>query len=194
MNKNEIRSYETRQKLCDAFISLYLEKDIQHISIREITALAGCNRGTFYLHFLDIYDMFEKIKLFLLADLKKRTGIFITSQMNTSSNNIIEIIFDFYNENEKYFVPLVIRDSSFSDEIKDIIKAVLYSSTECYSEETGYIIDYHISAVLGVIKSWLKNSCDMSAKDLINIIYEISSKGAFTLIGEKLSSKHSSDN
>lgn len=50
------------EKIIKAFMTLYEVKNIEKISIKSITDLAGLNRGTFYLHFLDIYDLLEKIE------------------------------------------------------------------------------------------------------------------------------------
>ena len=47
MGKYEEVSARTRQNLMDAFWELYCEKRIEKITVREITAKAGYNRGTF---------------------------------------------------------------------------------------------------------------------------------------------------
>ncbi len=47
MNKNEQRAAETKKNLQEAFLKLYETKEISQITIREITDLAGYNRGTF---------------------------------------------------------------------------------------------------------------------------------------------------
>ena len=54
MGKKPLQSAATRQKLIDAFWELYTVKGIEQISVKEITDSAGCNRGTFYLHFKDV--------------------------------------------------------------------------------------------------------------------------------------------
>ena len=59
------RDYRVRvtQKLIrEAFTGLLKQKPIQSISIKELCELAGINRGTFYAHYRDIYDLREKIE------------------------------------------------------------------------------------------------------------------------------------
>ena len=56
--------------LKDAFWKLYTEKSIEKISIKEITDLAGYNRGTFYLYYKDVYDIFSQIEDELLDKIK----------------------------------------------------------------------------------------------------------------------------
>ena len=52
----------TRKNLIDAFWKLYQTKPIERISVREITDIAGYNRGTFYLYFKDVHDVLEQIE------------------------------------------------------------------------------------------------------------------------------------
>lgn len=64
MNKYEMRTQATKNDLCEAFMELYREKEINRITVGDITARAGYNRGTFYRHYLDIYDLFDAVKTF----------------------------------------------------------------------------------------------------------------------------------
>ena len=45
--------------------------DIQDISVKELTELVDINRGTFYLHYDDIYDMLHKVEDEMFPDLMK---------------------------------------------------------------------------------------------------------------------------
>lgn len=49
-----------------------MEKDLKDISVSELAAQADINRGTFYRHYKDIYDLFEQIETEIL---KEFTGI-----------------------------------------------------------------------------------------------------------------------
>ena len=62
MKKQPEVTAATRQKLMDAFWSIYKEKAIDKISIAEITRITGNNRGTFYHYFKDAYDVLEQIE------------------------------------------------------------------------------------------------------------------------------------
>lgn len=48
-----------RQNLIEAFWRLLAKKDLNRITIKEITDLAGYNRGTFYQYFTDIYALID---------------------------------------------------------------------------------------------------------------------------------------
>ena len=51
------KSELTKLALCDALKSLLAAKNIDQITVGEITDAAGFNRQTFYYHFRDVYDL-----------------------------------------------------------------------------------------------------------------------------------------
>ena len=56
------RQTTTKIDLRNALSQLLLQQNFESITIRELTEKAGINRGTFYLHYVDKYDMFEQMK------------------------------------------------------------------------------------------------------------------------------------
>ena len=63
------RHTETKTYLKDALACLLLEKRFEDITVSDLTQTAGINRGTFYLHFTDKYDMMEQFKCDILDDM-----------------------------------------------------------------------------------------------------------------------------
>lgn len=60
MNKSgsENRSVRnTKRRLREGLLRLLEEKPINEISVKELTELVDVNRGTFYFHYQDIYDL-----------------------------------------------------------------------------------------------------------------------------------------
>ena len=51
------RVRRTRAQLRQALTALLREKDLKDITVRELTDRADVNRGTFYSHYQDVYDM-----------------------------------------------------------------------------------------------------------------------------------------
>ncbi|MEX0417273.1 TetR/AcrR family transcriptional regulator, partial [Bacillus sp. C30] len=49
----------TKKSIEEAFTSLLKKKDIENITIKNITEKANVNRSTFYAHFEDKYQLFE---------------------------------------------------------------------------------------------------------------------------------------
>ena len=62
MEKIDRRVRKTRALLLQGLVKMLETHDIQDISVKELTELVDINRGTFYLHYDDIYDMLHKIE------------------------------------------------------------------------------------------------------------------------------------
>lgn len=62
---------QTKRLIKTSFLSLLTNKDFNKISIRDLTESAAINRGTFYLHFENKYDLLENIEQDLLYGLEK---------------------------------------------------------------------------------------------------------------------------
>lgn len=56
------RSNQTRQRIKEAFVELISLKGLDSLTVSDITRKANINRGTFYLHFVDKYDLLEQLE------------------------------------------------------------------------------------------------------------------------------------
>ncbi len=57
-----------------AFTDLLRQKPIQNITIKELCERAGINRGTFYSHYTDIYDLRDNIEDEMTREFQKGAG------------------------------------------------------------------------------------------------------------------------
>ena len=69
--KNDHRSRVTKLLIRKALTDLLQTKPIQRITIKELCERAGINRGTFYTHYKDIYDLLNRIEAEMLADFRQ---------------------------------------------------------------------------------------------------------------------------
>ena len=66
----EKKRRETEKLIETSLLQLMKEQTFETISIRQLIDLAEVNRSTFYRHYLDKYDLLEKIENRLLDDLQ----------------------------------------------------------------------------------------------------------------------------
>lgn len=59
--RTDPRLTRTRQLIVDSFVLLSNRKEFSSITVKDITEEAHINRATFYNHFLDKYDLLEKV-------------------------------------------------------------------------------------------------------------------------------------
>lgn len=174
MNKQPEVTAATKQKLIDAFWSLYKVRRIEKISIKEITDRAGYNRGTFYVYFKDVYDLLEQLERSILPD-KKDFECAIGSLNQNSSKAFLTMI-EICNKNAGYYNVLLGEhgDPYFYSKIKQIIKDMFCDYLKCndlYNEsiETEYYIEYTISAMIGMMIYWFQSNKQVSLEQFSEI-------------------------
>lgn len=63
------KKQKTRQRIQEAFIQKLMEKPFDSITVGDLAKTAGINRGTFYLHYEDKFDLLEQMENQLFAEL-----------------------------------------------------------------------------------------------------------------------------
>ena len=76
---NDERVIKTKKLIKTALSELIQEKGFDHVSITDLTQRANINRGTFYLHYQDKYDLLEKFENEVLDDINKNAENHIKS-------------------------------------------------------------------------------------------------------------------
>lgn len=62
MGKNtDIRITKTLRSIKEAFMMLIMIKPVNKITVTELAQKAEISKGTFYLHYLDIYDLYNEL-------------------------------------------------------------------------------------------------------------------------------------
>ena len=67
---NTVRNTRTRARIKDALTELIDEKGFEELTVSDLTRRTGINRGTFYLHFVDKYDLLEQLEGEVIAQLE----------------------------------------------------------------------------------------------------------------------------
>jgi len=66
--KTDRRTRYTRQVIRDALLELMQQKSFSRVTVTELCRLAEINRGTFYLHYLDLDDVLDDILTELMSE------------------------------------------------------------------------------------------------------------------------------
>lgn len=171
---------QTRQNLIDAFWSIYCEKRIEKISVKEITLRAGYNRGTFYEYFTDVYDVLEQIENAMIPDLDELPPVHRpTKEVGLPLDMFIRM----YRQHSKYYGVLLgdNGDPSFQRRIKNAIRPLLKMSAGISGfpddGELDYILEYTLSAMIGILSYWFRQPASIPAEKLIALMYDLMQNG-----------------
>lgn len=180
MKKQPQITEQTKTNLRNAFWSLYTQKSLEKISIKEITDLAGYNRGTFYLYYKDVYDIFAQIEDDLL-ELVKHVLEDVTADGTLDFSRQMSSIIEMSHTYSPYFSVLVSDRGDprfvtrFKDMLRPMLDQVLFSSLEKgYTEyEKLYLSEFYISGIIGAMGKWLEDpqiSIDNLLKFMLPVI------------------------
>ena len=200
---NDERVIKTKKLIKTALSELIQEKGFDHLSITDLTQRANINRGTFYLHYQDKYDLLEKFENEVLDDINTNAENFIKSIKDIDflgedfSNEIkpfINKVFTYIKEN--YIIMKVIlgpkSDMRFQNKIKKALNILLtekgwdnYFDSQNTFVAKNYFISYLVSAHIGVIRQWIDSGMNESAENMAEMISKMFFLGPFNSIKNK---------
>ena len=59
--KSDLRTAKTVRSIKSAFLELISKKPLGKITVTELAARAEISKGTFYLHYLDLFDLYNRL-------------------------------------------------------------------------------------------------------------------------------------
>ena len=152
----------TQQLLKKGLTELMQQKAVQEITVRELTDYVNLNRGTFYLHYKDIFDLLEHIENEMLEHFCEILASHNASEMKGNPYPLLKDIFILLGENADFCICLL-GDNSNRKFIRKLI-AVLREKCFCdwdslfdhrNKEVFEVYYSYMLSGCVGVIEKWL---------------------------------------
>src|SRR5699024_7656700 len=99
------RVRKTQTAIQTAFFQLLKKQDIERVKVSEICELADINRGTFYLNYLDKYDLLEKMIQQSIQEL-----VTYCQTETAETDNLLIKTFQFIVENQETYRMLIASD------------------------------------------------------------------------------------
>ncbi|MDC2806139.1 TetR/AcrR family transcriptional regulator [Leuconostoc suionicum] len=193
MNRQE-KNKLTQQRIMDAFVKLVNEKGFNNLTVSNITRTAKLSRGTFYIYYLDKYDVLEKIETYLLTNMEKlmQNNIDKTiSWLDDVDNNKLSAeldtyspyrsfiqSFDFLDKNRFTLKTLLSKngDSQFVYKLRHLIDEQIDSHYKNIFKDGNEIIpsdythDLLISSLISIIGHWLQKDDPESPAEIAEIL------------------------
>ncbi|AVK62917.1 TetR/AcrR family transcriptional regulator [Lactobacillus sp. CBA3606] len=182
---------KTRRHLRQALITLLQTKNVEDISVQELTATASVTRGTFYLHYKDKPAFVSQALDDLVTDLFA-TGIVTVSIGEVITNPAdplrrVQVLslakaLGYINDHAEAFKTLLIDQSQLA--VDHRIKQQLTTwMQQFYHEFEDQFADlevpisvqtaYYVSATVGLITDWLENDLIYTPRYLTKCIKKL---------------------
>lgn len=183
MKKQPEITAQTREKLIEAFWSLYCEKKIEHITVKEITDKAGYHRSTFYEYFVDIYDVLNQLEDTLLEYIEMNV---INRFDGELSADLAQDIANIYDVKGEYLSVLLSEngDPNFLNKVKALIRPVLTDTFGLAGNDIhiSYIFEFATSGIFAVVTHWYKNGKNLPSNELAGLVRSMLMGGVFPMI------------
>ncbi len=178
------RIKRTKMLLQNALVDLMLEKAVGKISVKELTQKADVNRSTFYLHYLDIYDMLEQMENEFVETIQGFFHDFFTPLPTSMPLTLFVNISEWLEQDKEYYVKLLRGSASgyifeeLESRIRDEFLTLLYLFfLDEESLDLRTRVNFTVSGTVGVLRMWVMEGGNISLVELSETIDDILNNG-----------------
>ena len=165
--KQELRVEETRRQFRVALLKLMEEKPVSKISIRELSEATGLNRGTFYLHYQDIYDLLDDLENYVLQQLSDILALHDPKELSHNIYPLIRDIFQQAADNRELYAAIMnsTEHTGLMDKIQALVKEkVFYDWDHIFQHPKTQNYDvyysYLSSGLIGLLRYWVQDGTE----------------------------------
>ena len=174
--KNNQRYQDTEKLIQDTLLSLAQEKEIHKVTVRAICEAAHINRSSFYLHYLDIHDLIDKMGRKMMREV---------GEMMESHGNVIDFflapdsmakMIGYVKEHQTFFDIYLTHYTTEASESFSLLweyAAKPYMLERCSTideDEMWYHFSFFKAGFISVLSQWLHRDCPETPERLAEII------------------------
>ena len=181
MGKNDSKYFYTAELMNQALLALLEKKDIDFITVTEITKKAGVNRSTFYLHYDNVYELLEETIENLTRQFISSFDVQFPIEIKSQEDAFL-ITADFlapylnFCKNNKNVLKLVRKKAQLFNQEKayrQMYSKILYPAISQFIEEETekiYKLEFFTRGVVAIVDKWIELDCITEIDKLIAII------------------------
>ncbi len=175
MNKQPELTEQTRANILEAFWSLYVVKRIDQITVKEVTAKAGYNRGTFYVYFRDLHHCLQEIERAALPRFEELPPMPGTLELTPE---FFDSFIRLYKEKFSYYDILLGErgEPGFQRKLIDSIKSTIMKKVTVADKnekkELDFLLEYIVSGMIGVMRYYFHSRPKGTKGEIMALLYK----------------------
>lgn len=176
---------KTRSNLVNAFWEIYCEKDINKITIKEITDRAGYNRATFYIYFKNAQQVLDYVEEQLYELMKKYEPEHRKPQNKQEAEHILSEAVSHLDSNRRFICVLLSEKGdpkfakAFRDHFRSLISRVVETGDLEATVPLDFALDFIIGGMVNSLQHWYETQPNASSRDMIQNLLHASFEGMF---------------
>lgn len=185
---NDRRVRRTKAQLRQALTELLCEKEARSITVRELADRADVNRGTFYAHYRDIFDMLKQVEDDFFAQLQQLLDGCPPEQLREDLTPMLEQVFQFVKDNRDLLPTFLDRQAT--DRFFQRLNGVIYQ--QCLGSWTGlyplgdmsapnYWLEFVVAGMVGMVRTWAQKGFRESPKEMAALAGQLIQSGLNSL-------------
>ncbi len=178
------RVRKTRRILRKCLITLLQKKKIQDITVRELADMADINRGTFYLHYKDTFDLLEQIETELMEQINEVLTHHPALELVAKPSLALSELYPLVQENADIISILIGEngDLHFVNRMKQAVydKCLRdWLDIKCPGDpdSLGAYSAFIVSGCFGAVQYWLENGMKETPQQMAALTEEFILKG-----------------
>lgn len=204
INENDSRVRRTKKLIRQGLVELGKTKSINKITVKELTDCVDVNRGTFYLHYKDVYDLIESIENELYDEFNAKISYFTGEELLKNPLDICEAFCTHFHEHMDIYSVLLGQygDAQFAYKIGELLNTKVYEIFKTIfpnmdKEKFDLAYNYGKFGFVGLISCWFTEYPDRAPHQIAEMWLRLTTLGLWGILGEEgkevLLNAHNSD-
>ena len=175
--KTDRRTLKTRKAICDALMGFLTEKELNKVTVQEISDKADINRATFYKHYLDVYDLYDKLEQDILIE----WGMLVLKLQELRTEDFFKKLVEYVDKNRLMFKMVFSEKAPGELRVKfeKILEGLLQKiesekiGTTIKDIKLSYQTSYRAQGCIAVLSRWIFEGGDQSKDFIIKVLSEL---------------------
>ena len=183
--KMDARVKKSKKKFHNALISLMQEKRLEHITVKELCERSGLNRGTFYLHYQDVFELMQEVERGLEEGF---SAVLERAPMEALDEDeqkpVLREVCRYFEENAAACRLFLCRGehTALVERVKSVVQKRALSQWRALHGGDDVRYEYAFAFVsagcIGMLTLWLEQDTPFSAEEMAQMMEHFLSKGA----------------
>ena len=192
INDNDIRVRRTKKLLRSGVAELGKAKSVNKITVKELTDLVEINRGTFYLHYNDVYDLVDSIEDELCNEFDQKVLAVTPEDILYRPVDVLESFFDYFKTHRDIINVLMGEngDAKFvyrfgelmNVKILELFKQIFPNMS---MERYDFAYNYGKFGYVGILHCWATQYPHLSSREIAEKALTLNLSGLWGILGDE---------